>query len=82
MIQERKDNKMSSKRATNDHEKFYKIESSLEMSIKTVNVDNLTQIPLNATQITIQKGVHRIPMKTNHNMHSVGSTSNSIEMIS
>ena len=53
------------------------------MAIKKVNVDNLTPIPLNAAQITIQKGLHRIPMKTKQILHSVlGTSSNSVEMIS
>ena len=74
---------LTTKRVANDHEQFYKIESSLEMAIKKVNVNNLTPIPLNAAQITIQKGVHRIPMKTKQNLHSVlGTSSNSVEMIS
>jgi hypothetical protein len=63
LIQVRRATVLASKMGVSDFDPLYKIESTADMIVKHVNVDNLVPIPLDSIKITVHKDVHRIPRK-------------------
>lgn len=47
-----------------DYDPLYPFENTQEMAIKPINVERLTEIPIQGVKAVIQRSLHRIPMKT------------------